>query len=271
MRRQRRALLVTSEGERPVSADFADATDAGASLQFNFCEICGICGKNWQGARSLTLKYRKSLGNAMEQTDYMALLKQARANLPQNVGNKERWTLPKADLIIEGRMTILRNFRALLEATRREEAAVAKFLLAQIGTAGNVDGDRLVFTGKVTDAKLQGVLDDYVETYVRCSECGAPDTHVEKEGRVQILRCEACGARTPIKARKARRPEAAVKEGGVYEIRLSQPGQRGEGKGTYEGYYFIVPGGQVGQTVWAKVNRLSGKMAFSELTTKPKD
>lgn len=207
----------------------------------------------------------------MEQNDYMALLKKARANLPENVGNKDRWALPKPEIIPEGRMTILRNFKEMLASTRREQEHLAKFLLSQIGTAGSVDGDRLVFTGKVSNAKIQQALDDYVETYVRCAECGAPDTHIEKDARVHILRCEACGAHTPIKARKARRPEAAVKEGGVYELRLSQPGQRGEGKGSYEGFIFIVPGGQVGQMVWAKVNKLSGKMAFCELTTKPKE
>ncbi|MEA3204269.1 MAG: translation initiation factor 2 subunit 2 [Thermoplasmata archaeon] len=207
----------------------------------------------------------------MDQNDYLALLKKARSTLPENVGNKDRWALPRPEIIPEGRMTLLRNFKEMLTATRRDQDHMAKFLLSQIGTAGGVDGDRLVFTGKVSPSKMQAVLDDYVETYVRCVECGAPDTHLEKDGRVTILRCEACGAHTPIKARKARRQEAAVKEGGVYEIRLTQPGQRGEGKGAYEGYFFIVPGGQVGQTVWAKVNRLSGKMAFAELTTKPKE
>ena len=106
----------------------------------------------------------------MEQNDYLALLKQARASLPQNVGNKERWALPRPDVIIEGRMTLLRNFKEMTVATRREPDHVAKFLLSQIGTAGSVDGDRLVFTGKVTPQKMQGVLDDYVETYVRCAE-----------------------------------------------------------------------------------------------------
>jgi len=218
-----------------------------------------------------TLIAKGRLDRGMNEADYLALLKQARALVPQNVGNKERWSLPRPDVISEGRMTILRNFGEMLKATRREQDHMAKFLLSQIGTAGHVDGERLVFTGKVSNPKIQGVLDDYVETYVRCTECGAPDTHIEKDGRVAILRCEACGARTPIKARKARRPEAAVKEGGVYEVRMSQPGQRGEAKGSYEGFIFVVPGGQVGQTVWAKVNKLSGKMAFAELTTKPAD
>ena len=207
----------------------------------------------------------------MEQNDYMALLSKARKALPDNVHNKERWALPKPDILPEGRMTLLRNFREMVTATRREEDHLAKFLLSQVATAGHVDGDRLVFTGKVLPAKIQGVLEDYVETYVRCAECGAPDTRMEKDARVSILRCEACGSHTPIKARKARRPEAAVKEGNTYEIQLTQPGQRGEAKGLYEGYVFVVPGGNVGQKVWARVNKLSGKMAFAELSQKPKE
>ena len=207
----------------------------------------------------------------VDQSAYAALLKQARANLPQNVGNKERWKLPAPELIKEGRMTLLRNLRPLLDAMRRDQDHVVKFLLSQIGTAGAVDGDRLVFTGKVTEQKLQGVLDDYVDTFVRCEECGAPDTHLEKNDRTTLLKCEACGAHKPVKARKARRPEAAVKEGGVYEVRLTQPGQRGEAKGPYEGYFMIVPGGQVGQSVWARVTKISGKVAFCEITSKPKD
>lgn len=201
--------------------------------------------------------------------DYASLLKQARANLPQNVGNKERWKVPNPEVILEGRMTILRNLPQILDATRRERDHVVKFLLSQIGVAGAIDGDRLVFTGRVPTQKIQGVLDDYVETYVRCSECGAPDTHLERSDRVLLLKCEACGAHKPIKARKARRPEAAVKEGGSYQVQLTQPGQRGEAKGVYEGYVFVVPGGQVGQTVWARVTKMSGKMAFSEITSAP--
>lgn len=211
------------------------------------------------------------VATTVDEKGYLELLRQARANLPENVGNKERWKLPNPDVIVEGRMTLLRNLPQMLDATRRERDHLVKFLLSQIGVAGAVDGDRLVFTGRVSTTKIQNVLDDYVETYVRCSECGAPDTHLEKSDRVLLLKCEACGAHKPIKARKARRPEAAVKEGGVYQVQLSQPGQRGEGKGLYEGYVFIVPGGQVGQTVWAKVSKLSGKMAFSELSSQPKE
>ncbi len=196
------------------------------------------------------------------QDDYLHLLQKARGALPENVGNKERWALPEPDLIIEGRMTILRNFRDILTAMRRPEDHVTKFLVSQLGTSGAVDGDRMVFTGRVSEANLANRLDDYVGTYVQCSECGAPDTHLEKDGRVQLLKCEACGAHQPIKTRKARRPEALVKEGGEYTVTIKSKGQRGDGLAQYEGFTFFVPNVGIGQTIKVKVARLNGKIAF---------
>jgi len=218
----------------------------------------------------ITAFIRAAPGRAtMDEKSYLELLGKARSSLPENVGNKERWELPKPEIIPEGRMTILRNFREMLTATRREEAHLSKFLLSQIGTAGSVDGDRLVFTGKVPESKIKQVLGEYVETFVRCSECGAPDTHLEKDGRVGLLKCEACGAHKPIKVRKARAVGPDIREGGVVQVKLTHAGQRGEAKGEFGGYIFVVPGGQIGQSVWVKIRKLAGKMAFSELTQAP--
>ena len=60
-----------------------------------------------------------------------------------------------------------------------------------------------------------------------------------------------------------------VREGGVVQVTLTHAGQRGEAKGEFGGFIFVVPGGQIGQTVWVKVKKLAGKMAFSELTQAP--
>ncbi len=197
--------------------------------------------------------------------DYEALLAKARSSLPENAGNKERWSLPKPELIAEGRMTIFRNYRDILAALRRDEAHVTKFLVGQLGMPGSADGDRIVFTGRLQQGNLQGRLDDYVATYVQCNACGSPDTHLEKDGRVQLLKCEACGAHQPVKARKARRPEAAVKEGETYDVMIKSKGQRGDGVASYEGFTFFIPNVGVGQKVKVKVHRINGKIAFADL------
>ncbi len=199
--------------------------------------------------------------------DYQALLGKARSALPETLASGERWTLPPADIIKEGRFTILRNFREMVNAVRREDQHLSKYLLQQLGTAGQMDGDRLIFTGRVTENQIGSRLDDYVATYVRCSECGSPDTKLQRQDRVLMLQCEACGAHQPVKARKGqRRAEAGaqVREGGVLEVTIASVGPRGEGQVEMEGYTVIVPKTPEGTTLRVRITRLQGKLAFAE-------
>jgi translation initiation factor 2 subunit 2 len=199
--------------------------------------------------------------------DYLALLAKARGALPENVGNRTRWSLPEPELIAEGRMTILRNLREIVQAMRREDSHVVKFLLTQLATAGNQDGDRVVFVGRINEENVRARLDDYVATYVQCSECGSPDTHLERQDRIQVLKCEACGAHHPVKARKAQRKtgDQSIREGAQFEITVQRQGKRGEGIATREGFTIVVPQTAKGQTVKVKITRIQGDLAFAEL------
>lgn len=199
--------------------------------------------------------------------DYRALLQKARDQLPEQLAKGERWSVPPADVIPEGRMTVLRNFREIINELRRDESHVSKYLLSQIGTAGQVDGDRLIFTGRIGQGQVNGRLRDYVATYVRCAECASPDTHLERDGRVQVLKCDACGAHSPVKARKGaakERDEVQIREGGELEITIKTEGSRGEGKAIVEGYTVIVPKTPAGTTLKVKITRINGKIAFAE-------
>lgn len=199
--------------------------------------------------------------------DYQALLQKARAALPEDLANRERWSLPPAEVIKEGRFTILRNFRELVNAVRRDDQHLAKYLLQSLATAGQMDGDRLIFTGRVTENQVSSRLDDYVATYVRCSECGSPDSKLARQERVLMLQCEACGAHQPVKARKGqRRAEAGtqVREGSILELTVASTGPRGEGEAQVEGYKIIVPKTPAGTTLKVRITRLQGKLAFAE-------
>lgn len=199
--------------------------------------------------------------------EYLSLLDKARAQLPEVRASGERWSVPPAELIAEGRMTVLRNFREIVNEVRRDESHVSKYILQAIGTAGQVDGDRLIMTGRIEQSQVDGRLHDYVATFVRCAECGAPDTHLEKDGRIQVLKCDACGAHSPVKARKGAarlKDEVRVREGNVIEVTITVQGSRGEGKVPVEGYTVIVPKTPAGTTLKVKITRISGKIAFAE-------
>ena len=85
------------------------------------------------------------------------------------------------------------------EGLNRDPQHLLKFLLRELGTAGNLEGGRAILQGKFTHYLINERLEDYVERYVICHECNRPDTRIIREGRIFLLKCAACGATAPLK------------------------------------------------------------------------
>ncbi len=133
-------------------------------------------------------------------SDYEALLKKARSELPEKVFEQKRFVIPEPELDIEGNKTILRNFKDISQAISRDSNHLMKFLLREFGTSGNIEGVRAVFQGKFFPDVVREKINRYINEFVFCLECKKPDTHIEKKGRQNILRCDACGARHPVRS-----------------------------------------------------------------------
>jgi translation initiation factor 2 subunit 2 len=131
--------------------------------------------------------------------DYDSLLKRAREKIPERSSDGERFQLPEASIIHEGRTTIIRNFAEIAAAMRRDKAHLLKFLLKELGTSGDMDDNRVIFQGVVPERQINEKIKVYLERYVLCGVCGRPDTELVKEGRITMLRCHACGAILPVK------------------------------------------------------------------------
>jgi len=199
--------------------------------------------------------------------DYLSLLDRAKEELPETVEDHERFSVPEADVLQEGKITVVRNFIDISEALRRDPQHVLQFLLRELGTPGNIEGRRVVFKAKLSPAQIADRIQNYTDTFVMCSECGLPDTHMLKEGRTLILECEACGAKRPVNVRKTIKTDAnAVKEGEIYEIFIHDVGRKGDGVGKIQDYLVIIPGTVKGTTVKAKITNISGKTAFGTVT-----
>ena len=204
--------------------------------------------------------------------DYAALLKRARAKVPEKVGTGERFVLPGADVLQEGKQTIVRNMAEILEKLNRSHDHMVPILLRELGTAGSYDAPRLVLQGKVSEDNLTTRLAKYVETYVICGECGRPDTHLVKEERTTVLKCDACGAHRPIKAgpkKLAVKPEEAVVEGKVYEVMIEDQGKRGDGIARRDRFTIFVKGAVKGQIYHVKIDKVTGTLAFASISTAP--
>ncbi len=126
------------------------------------------------------------------------MLEKGREELPDELEQGDRFEVPEAETQKDGSKTIVRNFSTIADRFDREPSHLSKYLLGELGTAGHIDGDTLVLNGNFRRGLLNRKLQEYADAFVRCSECGRPDTRIEKEKGVELLRCEACGARHAI-------------------------------------------------------------------------
>lgn len=198
--------------------------------------------------------------------DYESLLDRALGQIPGIVTEKSRFVVPSPRAFSEGRTTILDNFRDIADVLNRDVDHLMKFLLQELGTAGKIEGSRAIFQGSFSSDVLKSQVDDYVEEYVICSECGRPDTHLIKSERILMLRCDACGGHRPVKKRRIRtETKKEIQEDGVYELRIDAIGSKGDGIAKMDKYTIFIPNVAKDSIVKAKIKKISGTLAFAEL------
>ena len=130
---------------------------------------------------------------------YESLLSQAYEKVKQVKGAEERFEIPKIEGHIEGKKTILTNFLQIVSYLRRPVEHLQKFLLKELATQGQLEGERLILNNKIPSAKINQKIEEYTNEFVLCRECKKPDTEIIKEDRLSFLRCLACGAKHSIR------------------------------------------------------------------------
>ncbi|MEM2943220.1 MAG: translation initiation factor IF-2 subunit beta [Methanomassiliicoccales archaeon] len=201
----------------------------------------------------------------MAEEEYLALLDRAKQKLPEKIEKHERFTVPEPDVFQEGKTTMIRNFNEIADALRREPTHLLQFLLRELGAPGYIEGTRAVFKAKIADSQIADRIRDYTEAFVLCSECGRPDTHIVKEGRILILECEACGAHRPVSVKKTTKVEekTALKDGDIIEVLIEDVGKKGDGIARLGNYIIYVPGTVKGIRTKVKINKVAGNVAFA--------
>jgi translation initiation factor 2 subunit 2 len=130
--------------------------------------------------------------------DYEEQLDRAIESSPDIEGSESRFSLPEPNVRQEGNVTVYENFQSTLDTLDREDTHVMKYLQNELGTSANIDErGRLRLTGEFRTSRVREAMEEYADAYVLCSECGLPDTRLETENGAKVLRCEACGARSP--------------------------------------------------------------------------
>jgi translation initiation factor 2 subunit 2 len=201
----------------------------------------------------------------MTKVDYNELLKRVHSATAKERIDDDRFKVPKVDVFYEGNTTVLKNFDKIIDVLNRDADHFLKFLLGSVGTAGDISSGRVIFQGKIPMKTIQDRLDEYVGTYVICSECNRPDTHLVKKDRTLLIRCDACGAFRSIGSMKKRKTVVITevfKEGEIYELTIKDIGKRGDGVAFFDKYVIYIPGAMKGATVKVKIEKISGTVAF---------
>lgn len=116
-------------------------------------------------------------------------------------GKSNKLVLPKPEVTVANKKSIVSNFRAICAKLNRTEQEVAKFMEQELSTKVSIDGNGgLKLEGSFRLPRIQSNLASYIETFMRCKECNGYVTEVVKENRITYINCKGCLAKKAIPA-----------------------------------------------------------------------
>ena len=130
---------------------------------------------------------------------YEDMLNRAYLSIPKEALEHERFEVPRLDSSIQGKKTFVRGFSNLVKEMRRDKKHFLKFLTKEVGTSVTESGPNAMINGKIGAISLNKIVESYFNQFVLCSECHKPDTKIITQQGTKMMKCEACGAITPVK------------------------------------------------------------------------
>ena len=130
--------------------------------------------------------------------NYEKLLEKAYKEVKIVKTGSERFEIPKVKGMIEGKNTIITNFKEIADYIRRPMENIVKFLQKELAASGKVEGDRLILNTKLNSLKVNEKIQMYAKEFVICPVCRKPDTEIITEKGVKFRHCLACGAKSPV-------------------------------------------------------------------------
>lgn len=131
--------------------------------------------------------------------DYNEMLKGAMEKMPKKMDTSDRFKIPQAVCEIHGNKTLVKNFNEIINGLRRDASHLSKYLFKELAVPGSIEGSILTLQTKVSCDMMQKKIEDYIKEFVYCKVCGEPDTKLVKEERITFMKCDACGAKSPVR------------------------------------------------------------------------
>ncbi|MBI4152435.1 translation initiation factor IF-2 subunit beta [Candidatus Woesearchaeota archaeon] len=131
---------------------------------------------------------------------YEILLQKARQELPEITQGNERFTIDKVMGHLERNKTVLSNLKKIAKDLDRDPEHLLKYLLRELATPGKFFGERVIFGTKISATAINKKIKKYASEFVFCPECHKPETKLIEEKGARYIKCNACGAKKPVKA-----------------------------------------------------------------------
>lgn len=130
---------------------------------------------------------------------YEDMLDEAYEDVPSDGSHKKRFEIPEADVTVQGKETIVHNFRRMAKKLGRTPKHLLKFLSKELATNGNLKGEKVIFKGAFPEIKINSKIEEYFNNFVVCHNCNSPDTKFIQHNGKKYVKCEACGAKKAAK------------------------------------------------------------------------
>jgi translation initiation factor 2 subunit 2 len=131
--------------------------------------------------------------------DYQEMLAIAQSKKPQSAKARERFEVPKIQGHVEGEKTVLSNFSQIAQVIRRQTAHLVKFITKELAVPSANRSSEVILGRKVSSASVNEKIKKYVDEFVLCPQCGGPDTDLIQEKKNTSIKCNVCGAKTPVR------------------------------------------------------------------------
>ncbi|PVU98650.1 hypothetical protein BB559_001387 [Furculomyces boomerangus] len=118
-----------------------------------------------------------------------------------------RYKMPKLQSKFEGKgngkKTVIPNMIEISQALSRPPSYPTKYFGTVLGAQVQIEekNDRYIVNGAHEAAKLQDILDGFIEKFVLCGSCKSPETDLIIKDSIIIKNCMACGKRTDVDMR----------------------------------------------------------------------
>ncbi|MDD4250975.1 MAG: translation initiation factor IF-2 subunit beta [Candidatus ainarchaeum sp.] len=131
--------------------------------------------------------------------DYEEMLNNAYKLIPKEALEHNRFEIPRVDSIIQGKKTFVKGIDSTIKEMRRDKKHFLKYLTKETATSVTESGQNIIINGKFGAIQLNKIVENYFKQFVLCPACGKPDTKIILQQGTKMMKCEACGAMTPVR------------------------------------------------------------------------